>query len=439
MYCLLCLIVFIEEKFQLRGLREFLSACLVCLPVLPHSRLLQSLFRSEKLRAALSFQDLYVGLSPYRSPAVFSLLQALEFDRKIYYPRGGFSAVVDALTNICMDQVNSSRLDVLVGASVQRIYLDRADTTTGSSDYVVEMQATIPSEGVSMTDDRMASAAVTRPVSIEVRKHGEVSIRRREAIKARRVVVNIDAPAAERGLLNRAQLDGSAVDKDSADQRALNGQPSCGVLSINLALDTVLEPLMHHSIFISKHYRQSWFVVENPDSTTLSFNSSAFNFYVHAPSRTDATTCPSGCDAITILVPVRPLPLSGGDVAGNYNLTDIRAAVLRRLQEVPGMPSDIARHIVHEHYRDPFVWRELFSLDRGAAFGLSHPLSQLAMFRPPIRHPSPQWPRLYRVGASTRPGNGVPLVMISALLASRRVFADALYERIWGKPLDNLK
>lgn len=430
--------MFIEEKFQLRGLWEFLSACLVCLPVLPHSRLLQSLFRSEKLRAALSFQDLYVGLSPYRSPAVFSLLQALEFDRMIYYPRGGFRAVVDALTKLCMDQGNSSRLDVLVGASVQRIYLDQADATSGrSSDYMVEMQATIPSEGVSMSDDRTASAAaaaVTRPVSWN---HGEVSLRR-DSIKARRIVVNIDAPAAERGLLNRAQVDGiSAVDKDSADLRALNGQPSCGVLSINLALDTVLEPLMHHSIFISKHYRQSWFVVENPDSSSMSFNSSAFNFYVHAPSRSDASTCPSGCDAITILVPVRPLPVTGGDVARDYNLTDIRDAVLRRLQEIPGMPSDIARHIVHEHYRDPVVWRELFSLDRGAAFGLSHPLSQLAMFRPPIRHPSPRWPRLYRVGASTRPGNGVPLVMISALLASRRVLADALNERIWGKPLDN--
>ena len=424
--------MFIEEKFQLRGLWEFLSACLVCLPVLPHSRLLQSLFRSDKLRAALSFQDLYVGLSPYRSPAVFSLLQALEFDRKIYYPRGGFSAVVDALTKICMDQVNSSRLEVLVGASVQRIYLDQADRTSGSSKYVVEMQATIPSEGVSMSD-----SAIARPVSVMARNHVEISVPR-DAIKVRRVVVNIDAPAAERCLLYRMQLDGSVVDKD-ADQRALNGQPSCGVLSINLALDTVLEPLMHHSIFISKHYRQSWSVVENPDSSSLSFNSSAFNFYVHAPSRTDTSTCPSGCDAITILVPVRPLPLTGGVVAMDYNLTDIRDAVLRRLQEVPGMPSDIARHIVHEHYRDPVVWRELFSLDRGAAFGLSHPLSQLAMFRPPIRHPSPRWPRLYRVGASTRPGNGVPLVMISALLASRRVLADALNERIWGKAMDNSK
>jgi len=385
----------------------------------------------------LSFQDLYVGLSPYRSPAVFSLLQALEFDRKIYYPRGGFSAVVEALTKICMDQVSSSRLDVLAGATVQRIYLDRADTS-GYSDYVVEMQATTPCEGISMLSDRM-SCTVTRPAS-------EATISR-DAIKARRIVVNIDAPAAERDLLSQAQLDGSTdqtqvgivgVDKN-ADLRALNGQPSCGVLSINLALDTVLEPLMHHSIFISEHYRESWFVVENPDSPTVAFNSSAFNFYVHAPSRTDVTTCPSGCDAITILVPVRPLPLTERDVVMDYNLTDIRDAVLRRLQAIPGMPSDISRHIIHEHYRDPVVWRELFALDRGAAFGLSHPLSQLAIFRPPIRHPSPQWPRLYRVGASTRPGNGVPLVMISALLATRRVFADALNERIWGQPMDNFK
>jgi phytoene dehydrogenase-like protein len=32
---------------------------------------------------------------------------------------------------------------------------------------------------------------------------------------------------------------------------------------------------------------------------------------------------------------------------------------------------------------------------------------------------------LYMVGASTRPGNGVPLVMISAELATQRVLKDA--------------
>jgi hypothetical protein len=38
---------------------------------------------NNKLKAMLSFQDLYIGLSPYEAPAVFSLLQALEFERGI--------------------------------------------------------------------------------------------------------------------------------------------------------------------------------------------------------------------------------------------------------------------------------------------------------------------------------------------------------------------
>lgn len=46
--------------------------CLVCLWCV---RLLSSLFSSVRLRALLSFQDLYVGLTPYQAPAVFSLLQ----------------------------------------------------------------------------------------------------------------------------------------------------------------------------------------------------------------------------------------------------------------------------------------------------------------------------------------------------------------------------
>mmetsp|Transcript_33091 Transcript_33091/g.104115 ORF Transcript_33091/g.104115 Transcript_33091/m.104115 type:complete len:415 (-) Transcript_33091:1190-2434(-) len=38
---------------------------------------------SDKVRALLSFQDLYVGLSPYEAPAVFSLLQAMEVQSRL--------------------------------------------------------------------------------------------------------------------------------------------------------------------------------------------------------------------------------------------------------------------------------------------------------------------------------------------------------------------
>ncbi len=55
----------------------------------------------------------------------------------------------------------------------------------------------------------------------------------------------------------------------------------------------------------------------------------------------------------------------------------------------------------------------------GAAFGLSHGLNQLALFRPALQDPVIQG--LFFVGASTRPGNGVPLVMMGAQLAAERV------------------
>lgn len=53
-----------------------------------------------------------------------------------------------------------------------------------------------------------------------------------------------------------------------------------------------------------------------------------------------------------------------------------------------------------------------YNLRRGAAFGLSHGLKQLSLARPSPRHPTVNG--LWFCGASTRPGNGVPLVLIGA-------------------------
>jgi phytoene dehydrogenase-like protein len=67
-------------------------------------------------------------------------------------------------------------------------------------------------------------------------------------------------------------------------------------------------------------------------------------------------------------------------------------------------------------------WQRRYGVEHGAAFGLSHGLNQLSVFRPSIRDGAVRG--LYFVGASTRPGNGVPLCMISAALADERISAD---------------
>ncbi|HSR32988.1 MAG TPA: phytoene desaturase family protein, partial [Anaerolineae bacterium] len=57
-------------------------------------------FADERLRIAFTFQDLYVGLSPYEAPATYSLLQYAEMAGGVWFPRGGMYRLVEALSNI---------------------------------------------------------------------------------------------------------------------------------------------------------------------------------------------------------------------------------------------------------------------------------------------------------------------------------------------------
>jgi phytoene desaturase (3,4-didehydrolycopene-forming) len=86
---------FIEERLDLPSfpafLRESLRDRFKSWPLKPHSDVLDATFKSNKMRALASFQNLYVGLEPYRNdaffgggvlrttaPAVFGLLAAIE-------------------------------------------------------------------------------------------------------------------------------------------------------------------------------------------------------------------------------------------------------------------------------------------------------------------------------------------------------------------------
>jgi phytoene desaturase (3,4-didehydrolycopene-forming) len=86
---------FIEERLDLQSFPAFLYEALKdgakSWPLKPHSNVLDATFDSQKMRAMASFQNLYVGLEPFRNdkyfaggvlrktaPAVFGLLAAIE-------------------------------------------------------------------------------------------------------------------------------------------------------------------------------------------------------------------------------------------------------------------------------------------------------------------------------------------------------------------------
>ena len=93
--------------------------------------------------------------------------------------------------------------------------------------------------------------------------------------------------------------------------------------------------------------------------------------------------------------------------------------VFGRLEKIGGFDRSKIRAIKR---RGPAEWESELNLDRGAAFGIGHDLFQSAFMRPGLR--SKDNSSLYFVGASTLPGNGLPMVLISGELVEQRLIAD---------------
>src|SRR5512139_2085712 len=74
-------------------------------------------FKHPHLKAAFTFQNMYLGLSPYDAPATYSLLQYTELAEGIWFPMGGMYRVIETLTAIA--EKNGVRF--IYNAPVERI------------------------------------------------------------------------------------------------------------------------------------------------------------------------------------------------------------------------------------------------------------------------------------------------------------------------------
>lgn len=316
-------------------------------------------FRDARLRAAFSFQNMYLGLSPFDAPATYSLLQYTEMVEGVWYPREGMYAVVESLARIA----EGLGVELVTGATVRRI-----DTEP----------------------DRATGAELDSG----------------ERVEADVVVANADLPYVYDELLpheTRPRRLGRMRYTSSAFMFywGLRGERSTD--------------LLHHNVFLSDHvYRESFDAIFRqqrlPDEPS---------FYIHAPVRTVPGFAPAGADALMVLVPTGHMT-PGSDQDWGVMQARARRAVLNRLSAA-GL-GDVEGRIVFERTLTPPDFCRRWNLSRGAAFGLSHEVTQVGYFRPHNRHA--RYGNLYFVGASTHPGTGVPLVLLSAKLVSERILHE---------------
>jgi phytoene desaturase (3,4-didehydrolycopene-forming) len=360
--------------------------------LLPQFNQMAKYFKNEKLRALFSYQELYVGLSPYNAPGVFSLLAATELTDGVWYPIGGFDKVRQSLQKLADEEGVKTRL----GAEVSRIVTEPLPDETGSA--IKGSKATQRVTGVRLESGEFLNADV--------------------------VVANPDLPCVWEQMIDHETF----PEAKKEAERWEDAEYSCSVIEFNWCLDATVPDLLHHNVFLSGDYKGSW---ERPAVVEDFAAPKQHNFYCHNPVYTDKSCAPEGGASVMVLLPVanineqakickkRGLPVPSEEDMVNA----AREAVLRRFKEAG---KDIEKNIVSESVTTPSQWQERFNIKHGAVFGLSHGLTQLAAFRPPVRTgipqlDSPEVDGLHFVGASTRPGNGVPLVLMGVKVVFEKI------------------
>ncbi|HLO33619.1 MAG TPA: phytoene desaturase family protein [Anaerolineales bacterium] len=238
-------------------------------PFANHYRNMSAYFDDPRLKSAFTFQDVYMGLSPFEAPATFSMMPYTELAHGVWYPKGGMYSIVEAL----MELAHRAGVEFEFEASVERIEV--------SGDQA---------RGVLLTDGR--------------------------TLKSDTVLANADLPYVYKDLLPH---DGQA-------ERLAHKRFSCSVVSFFWGVDKTYEQLPPHTLFLADDYRDNFKSIIR--DLSLPANPS---IYIHAPTRLDPSMAPAGHDTVIAIVPVGHLSENGEQDWAKLR-DQARQHVLRRLQ-----------------------------------------------------------------------------------------------------------
>lgn len=305
---------------------------------------LQTKFDDPRLQMMFSFQTMYLGLSPYNAPWLYSTLAYMEYGEGVFYPKGGLGTISDVIADLAKQRGATIRLN----ANVSSI------------------------------------------------KGTKVILDSGEVLSADMVIANPDMPYAQRELIKRPT------------KRKL--RYSCSAHLVYMDYEGKLEGFEHHNVLFGSDFQGNLKSIS--DEPGIPKDPA---FYLCNSSKTDPSLAPEGHSNLFLLIPVPNL-----DFKRTPEMVEaMENEVFDRLEKLGGFDRSKIRTIKR---RGPAEWESELNLDRGAAFGIGHDLFQSAFMRPGLRSKENQ--SLYFVGASTLPGNGLPMVLISAELVEKRLIAD---------------
>lgn len=321
---------------------------------------ISSFVEEDKLRKALSFQTLYIGISPFSGPSIYTIIPMIELLYGVHYIKGGMYQMAKAMER---------RLIELGGK--------------------INLNQTV--------DEIVIEKGVAKGIRIQ-----------HQFISSDAVLSNADFPWVMKHLIRQPRDQGRYTNK-KIEKMAYSSSSFIMYLGLNKKYQTTV-----HQIHFSSDFKR------NIDELFIGVVPQDPSIYLYSPTQIDDSLAPVGHEILYVLVPVPSLHRN--DIEWNDHLIQtLRRIVLDKIKTIAGF-EDIEDHVVYEKIFTPKHFESQFNLQFGATFGLKPTLFQSLYFRPQAT--TRRVKNLYFAGSSNHPGAGVPIVLMSAKIVTNEIVRD---------------
>jgi phytoene desaturase len=323
-------------------------------------RSISKFVKNEKLRQALSFQTLYIGLSPFAGPSIYTVIPMIELLYGIWYIHGGLYTFAQAM---------------------QRRFKEMGG--------VLHLNSSV--DEIVITNHKAKGLRIGQKL-----------------IEGDGVLVNADFPYAVDQLIKE-----DALRKPYPSKKISKLKYSSSAITVYLGMKKkYIMPI--HQIRYGNNFKQN---ITELDQGKIPTDPA---FYIYSPSQIDPTIAPANQELVYLLIPV-PNLIHNGQTFNEKFVENYIDQVLTRIEKIAGF-QDFKANIAFKKYQTPDTWKTQYNLMNGATFGLKPILTQSNYFRPQSKALPIEG--LYFAGSSTHPGAGIPIVMLSAKIVADVIKKD---------------
>lgn len=314
--------------------------------------------KNEKLRQFLAFQSMYVGISPYDGPNIYTLIPVVSQLYGLWHLKGGMYSFINALSKLIYEFGGT----ILTGTTIEEILFSK-----------------------------------NKAIGVKTSKGIE---------NADIFVCNADFPYAMKNLVKNEYYK-----DDYTDKKLTKMKYSCSTFIIYLGLKKRYPQLSVHNIYLGENFE------ENIESAFIGILPKNPTLYIYCPSRIDRSMVKNDGDCMNIMVRVPNLFFK--EIVWDKNTIDLLTNdIFKELKTIKGL-EDIEENIVYKNYLTPLDMESKFNAYGGTAFGLSTTLTQTNYFRPKFK--SNKANNLFFVGSSLHPGPGISLVLNSSKIVTEEI------------------